>query len=402
MATMAKQPAAGVIPSEQQVLDTVRSLLPWLREMDAESEKQGRCPEDVAARLKAEGLFNILKPKAWGGWEMSIQTALEAVRLMASASPSIAWVAALMVIHNWEIALVDPRVAEEIWGPQPDALISSSYAPFGKAEKVDGGYIVNGAWAWSSGCDLCDWVVVGVMFPADNSFGAEQKVMIVPRTDYTIDQASWQMAGMQGSGSKTVVIKDAFVPEWRVHNVMESFEGHNPGNATFDAPIYKVPFGALFAWSLATLCIGMAEGAIDLYVGAMRKRRHAYDGKPVALDPHTQLKLGEAVAMANAALATQQKDLADMMAYIHRDGAIPKSARIAYKSNAAFAARMATDALTKVVKAAGGSAFALSNQLQRMFRDIHTGSNHAFINPDRGASNHGAFLLTDEIHDFVI
>ena len=160
--------------------------------------------------------------------------------------------------------------------------------------------------------------------------------------------------------------------------------------------------GALFAWSLACLCIGMAEGAIDLYVGAMRKRRHAYDGKPVALDPHTQLKLGEAVAMANAALATQQKDFAEMMAYIHRDGAIPKSARIGYKSNAAFAARMATDALTKVVKAAGGSAFSLSNQLQRMFRDIHTGSNHAFINPDRGASNHGAFLLADEILDFVI
>jgi len=210
------------------------------------------------------------------------------------------------------------------------------------------------------------------------------------------------MAGMQGSGSKTVVIKDAFVPEYRVHNVMESFEDHNPGNATFTADIYKVPFGAAFAWTLASLCIGMAEGAIDLYVGAMRKRRHAYDGKPLARDPHTQLKLGEAVAMTNAALATQQKDLAEMMEFIHCDGVIPKSARIAYKSNAAFSARMATDALTKVVKAAGGSAFALSNQLQRMFRDIHTGSNHAFINPDRGASNHGAFLLSDEILDFVI
>jgi 3-hydroxy-9,10-secoandrosta-1,3,5(10)-triene-9,17-dione monooxygenase len=370
--------------------------------MDAEAERLGRCPDAVVEILHAEGVFNILKPKQWGGWEMSVQTALDVVRLVASASPSIAWVIGLMVIHNWEIALVDPRVAEEIWGQKPNALISSSYAPFGKAEKVEGGYIVNGSWAWSSGCDLCDWVVVGVMFPADNAFGAVQKVMIVPRTDYTIDQESWKMAGMQGSGSKTVIIKDAFVPEWRVHDVMESFEGHNPGNATFTSPIYKVPFGALFAWSLATLCIGMAEGAIGLYVDGMRKRRHAYDGKPLSVDPHTQLKLGEAVAMVNAAHATQMKDLAEMMGYILRDGAIPKSARIAYKNNAAFAARLATDGLTKVVKAAGGSAFALSNQLQRMFRDIHTGSNHAFINPDRGAANYGAFLLTDEIRDFVI
>lgn len=262
--------------------------------------------------------------------------------------------------------------------------------------------MVNGARAWSSGCDVCSWVVVGVMFPAENRFGVVQKVMIVPRSDYTIDQGSWQMAGMQGSGSKTVVIKDAFVPEWRVHDVMESFECHNPGNATFTSPIYKVPFGALFAWTLATLCIGMAEGALELYADTMRNRRHAYDGKPLAVDPHTQLKLGEAAAMVNAARATQIKDFAEMMDFIERDGAIPFDARIAYKSNAAYAARLAADGLTRVVKAAGGNAFNLSNQLQRMFRDIHTGSNHAFINPDRGAANHGLFLLTGEIGDFVI
>lgn len=392
----------GVGPTEAEMIERARELLPYVRSMDAESEKLGRCPEEVAEKMRAAGFFDMLKPKAYGGYEMSPQVALDVIRLLASASPSIAWVAALMVIHNWEIALLDPRVAEEIWGKNPDALISSSYAPFGKAEPVEGGYIVNGAWAWSSGADLCDWVVVGVMFPADNHFGAIQKVMIVPRTDYTIDQESWQMAGMQGSGSKTVVIKDAFVPEWRVHDVSESFEGHNPGNATFTSPIYKVPFGALFAWSLATLCTGMAQGAIGLYTEMMRNRRHAYDGKPMARDPYAQLKLGEAAAMANAAQATQQKDFAEMMAYIERDGAIPKEARIAYKSNAAFAARLATDGLTKVVKAAGGSAFKLSNQLQRMFRDIQTGSNHAFINPDRGAANHGWFLMSGEIDDFVI
>lgn len=389
-------------PSEADMIERARAMLPAIRERDAEAERLGRCPDDVTVMMREAGFFEMLKPAAYGGYEMSPQAVLEVIRLLASASPSIAWVGALMIIHNWEIALLDPRVAEEIWGKTPGALISSSYAPFGKAEPVEGGYLVNGSWAWSSGCDLCDWVVVGVMFPADNHFGAIQKVMIVPRADYTIDQDSWQMAGMQGSGSKTVVIKDAFVPEWRVHDVSESFEGQNPGNATFTSSIYRIPFGALFGWSLATLCIGMAEGAIGLYVDMMRERRHAYDGKPIARDPLIQLKLGEAVAMANAALAVQQKDFAEMMRYIDTEGAIPKSARIAYKSNAAFAARLATDALTKVIKAAGGSAFKLSNQLQRMFRDIHTGSNHAFINPDRGAANHGWFLLSGEIDDFVI
>ena len=284
----------------------------------------------------------------------------------------------------------------------PGHFSAEIYTPFGKAEKVEGGYKVNGSWAWSSGCDSCNWVVVGVLFPADNQFGVVQKVMVLPRSDYTIDQGSWDMAGMQGSGSKTVVIKDAFVPEWRVHDVMESFEGRNPGSATFTSPIYKVPFGAIFAWSLATLCIGMAEGAIEHYAGYMRNRQHAYDGKSMAVDPYTQQKLGEAAAMVSAARGSQMKDFTEMLEYVHKDEPIPHSARIAYKSNAAFAARLATDALTKVVKAAGGSAFAKTNPLQRLFRDIHTGSNHAFINPDRGAANHGLFLLTGQINDFVI
>jgi 3-hydroxy-9,10-secoandrosta-1,3,5(10)-triene-9,17-dione monooxygenase len=391
-----------VIPTEAEMIERVRAMLPYFRSMDAECEALGRCPDEVEAKLREGRFFEMLKPKAYGGYEMSLTTAMEVVRLLASASPAIAWVAALLIIHNWEIALVDPRVAEEIWGNDPDATISSSYAPFGKAEKVEGGYRVNGSWAWSSGCDACTWAVVGVMFPADNQFGVVQKVMIIPRSDYTIDQNSWDMAGMQGSGSKTVIVKDAFVPEWRVHDVMESFEGRNPGSETFTAPIYKVPFGAIFAWSLATLCIGMAEGAIELYADHMRKRHHAYNGKAMALNPYTQLKLGEAAAMVSAARGSQMKDFGEMLEYVSRSEPIPHSARIAYKSNAAFAARLATDALTKVIKAAGGSAFNRSNQLQRLFRDIHTGSNHAFINPDRGAANHGRFLLTGQIADFVI
>lgn len=391
-----------IIPSEAEMVERARAMLPYVRSMDAESERLGRCPEEVESKLREAHFFEILKPKAYGGYEMSLTTAMEVVRLLATASPAIAWVAALLIIHNWEIALVDPRVAEEIWGSNPNATISSSYAPFGKAEKVEGGYKVNGSWAWSSGCDVCTWVVVGVMFPADNQFGVVQKVMIIPRTDYTIDQGSWDMAGMQGSGSKTVIVKDAFVPEYRVHDVMESFEGRNPGSATFTAPIYKVPFGAIFAWSLATLCIGMAEGAIEQYTDYMRKRHHAYDGKSMAVDPFTQQKLGEAAAMVSAARGSQMRDFSDMLDFVSRGEPIPHGARIAYKSNAAFSARLATEALTKVIKAAGGSAFNRANQLQRMFRDIHTGSNHAFINPDRGAANHGLYLLTGQIADFVI
>lgn len=391
------------VPSLETLLALADEMVPYIREQDPVAEQLGRVPDAVIAAFREAGFLDMLKPALWGGYEMHPQDALQVVMKIAGASTAIAWVLGLLVIHNWEVALVNPRLAEDIWGENPNALISSSYAPFGKAEPVDGGYRLSGRWPWSSGCDACQWVVVGVIFPdAESEFGVTQKVMFVPRGDYSIDADSWQMAGLMGTGSRDVVIDDVFVPEHRVHNIMESYYDNNPGAGTFPSDTFKYSFGNVFAWTLAAVVIGAGEGAVELFRNMMAAKKHAYSGAEVKFDPFTQQRLGEAVAMLYSVRASMEKDFAEMKATIEQGEKIDKGRRMFFKWNAAFGARKANEAITLVMNSAGGNAFRLSNSLQRIFRDVQTGTNHQFINPDKGASNYGLYLLSGQIPDFVI
>lgn len=54
-------------------------------------------------------------------------------------------------------------MAAEIWADDVDTWMASPYAPQGVAKPVDGGYLFNGRWQFSSGTDHCDWIILGAM-----------------------------------------------------------------------------------------------------------------------------------------------------------------------------------------------------------------------------------------------
>ena len=124
-------------------------------------------------------------------------------------------------MHPYQLAYADPRVAEEIWADDVDTWIASPYAPQGVAKPVDGGYIFNGRWQFSSGTDHCDWIFLGAMHRrrrrADPMMPPQMLHMILPRKDYEIVEDSWDVVGLRGTGSKDVIVKDAFVPDYRDH-----------------------------------------------------------------------------------------------------------------------------------------------------------------------------------------
>lgn len=226
--------------------------------------------------------------------------------------------------------------------------------------------------------------------------------MTIPRKDYEVDQNSWHMAGMQGSGSKDVVMNNAFVPEYRHHNVTDGyFKNIRPGKDAFTAKTYRYPFGTVFGWALASVLIGAAQGTLDLYIEAAKTKRHAFSGQEAKQDPFNQQRIGEAAAMIHAAKAVMKADFAEMSAAIDADGTVAKDRRALYKWDLVFHARAAAQAVTKMIEAAGGGSFALDNELQRFLRDTQAARNHAYLNPDKGAANYGWFLLTGIILDFA-
>jgi 3-hydroxy-9,10-secoandrosta-1,3,5(10)-triene-9,17-dione monooxygenase len=146
-------------------LAAIDALLPELRSRAAEVEQRGMVPNDIIRSLTAAGVFRALQPRQWGGWELDFATYYEGMIRLASACTSTGWVASVVGVHPWHAALFAPEAQHELWGDNPDAMMSTSLAPVGQVERMDGGYRLTGRWPFSSGVDHCGWVVLGGTAP---------------------------------------------------------------------------------------------------------------------------------------------------------------------------------------------------------------------------------------------
>ncbi|ORB33254.1 monooxygenase, partial [Mycolicibacterium porcinum] len=207
------------------VLAGVDELLPLLRERAQETEDLRKLPDANVKALEDIGFFKLLQPEQWGGLQCDPTIYCEAVRRLASACGSTGWVAGVLAVHNWHLALFDQQAQEDVWGDDPSVRVSSSYAPMGAGHAVDGGYLVSGSWQWSSGSAHATWAFLGGPVIKDGrpvDFGS----FLIPISDYKIDDV-WNVVGLRGTGSDTVVVKDAFVPKHR----FLSYKAMNDGTA---------------------------------------------------------------------------------------------------------------------------------------------------------------------------
>ena len=145
----------------QSVLAGIDDLLPQIRERAQATEDLRRLPDETVQELEDVGFFTLLQPEQWGGLQCDPTLFYEAVRRLASACGSTGWVSSIIGVHNWHLALFDQQAQEEVWGEDPKTRVSSSYAPMGAGVVTDGGYLVNGSWNWSSGCDHATWAFLG-------------------------------------------------------------------------------------------------------------------------------------------------------------------------------------------------------------------------------------------------
>ena len=195
----------------EDLLDRARSLAPGIRDRAFAAEQARRVPEETIEELKAAGLFRALQPARYGGHEVDPQVFMEAAMIIGAACGSTGWVYSVVGVHNWQLGLMPKQAQDDVWGEDPDVLISSSYTPRGKVDIVDGGYRLSGRWSFSSGSDHCQWAILGGV--ATEEDGTVRRLcFLLPRTDYTIDDV-WNVVGLRGSGSNDVVVEDAFVPE---------------------------------------------------------------------------------------------------------------------------------------------------------------------------------------------
>ena len=380
------------------LIEAARALAPALAERVAEADALRRVPDATIADFRDAGFFRMLQPARWGGLEVEPRTFFDVQMTIGAACASSAWVLGVVAVHAWQLALFPLAAQEEVWGADRAALISSSYAPTGKVTRVDGGFRISGRWSFSSGCDHCQWVFLGGMVPGD---APEMRTFLVPRRDYRIED-NWHVVGLKGTGSKDIVVEDAFVPEHRTHRLIDGFKRSSPGNEVNPAPLYRLPFGQIFVRSVSTTAIGIAQGALDAYRRNTASRIAASDGAKVALDPSAQAVAAHAAAAIEDLRATLHRNFEELMGQAARGEEMPLERRLKFRLDSSLAVARAVEVVDALFTESGGRAIFLGSPLLRCFLDVHAARAHYANNPEKPGRNFGGVLLGQKNADFFV
>ena len=374
---------AGMTPEEY--LERVRSLLPALSERARRTEELRRLPDETFADFQEQGLLRALQPKRYGGYELDPGVFYRAVTEVAAVCGSSGWIFGVLGAHNWHLGILSPQVQEDVWGKDDSAQLCTSIAPTGTVERVAGGFRLSGRWSFSSGCDFCQWVVLGgVAPPLEPDAPPDARVFLVPRADYRIED-NWHVTGLCGTGSKDIVVDEALVPEYRTHSFMDAFHLRHPGTAVNDAPLYRLPFAIVFRYGITAPVIGAALGAFNAFREQSRRRINLNTRASVAEDPFIQHRLAESAAEIGAARDRMLAIFGEMMDCARAGRDIPLEARARYRWDAGKAIDWSVKAADRVFEASGGHGLFLDNPIQRAWRDVHAMRAHASNNPEAAA-----------------
>ncbi len=356
------------------------------------NERLGKLDDRATEVLREAGVIKMLQPAKYDGAEAHPAEFAETVMEVASCDGSTGWVAGVVGVHPWEMAMADPRVQEEIWGENTDTWIASPYAPMGVLKPVDGGYLFTGHWQFSSGTDHCDWIFLGGFLGDDEGNVAQPPQsyhVILPRSDYEIVEDSWDVVGLCGTGSKDVVVRDAFVPSYRVIPFSTMLDGSAPKDAGLENPAYHVPFTTTFPLGITSAVIGICEGALAHHMAYQRKRVQI-TGTKIKDDPYVLSAMSEAAAEIHASRTALIDNVSRIYDQVAAGEEVSFGQRAVSRRTQVAAAWRAVRAMDEGVARSGGNGMRMDNPIQRFWRDGHMGMAHAIHVP--GAVFHASAL----------
>lgn len=376
-------------PESRKVLDGVQDLLPALRERAQKAEDLRRVPEESIAQLQETGFFRLLQPQRYDGFEANPIDFYTAVKMVGSACGSTGWVASIVGVHPWHLALFSEQAQDEVWAEKPDTRISSSYAPMGKAKVVEGGYRLTGRWSFSSGCDHATWVFVGGPALDDDGKMVDFCTYLLPLGDYRIDDV-WDTVGLRGSGSNDIIVEDVFIPAHRALSFMSMSKTDCPGHQVNTSALYKLPWGTVHPSTITAPIIGMAQGAYDAHVEHQGKRvRAAYAGEKSKEDPFAKVRIAEAASEIDAAWLQLTRNLEEELELLKAGKEIPMSLRLRARRDQVRGTGRSIEAIDRLFENSGGRALASGTPIQRFWRDAHAGRVHAANDPERAYTMFG-------------
>ncbi|GAA4121709.1 acyl-CoA dehydrogenase family protein [Nocardioides fonticola] len=374
----------AVSPHASDVFAKIAERAEEIAALGPVNEALGRLDDQAAKILRDVGVIKMLQPAAYGGYESHPREWAEATMAVAAQDGATGWICGIVGVHPWEMAFADPRVQEEIWGEDHEVWVGSPYAPMGVLKPVDGGYEFSGRWQFSSGTDHCDWLFLGALMGDKDGvplLDPPQLIhVLLPRSDYTIVEDSWDVVGLKGTGSKDIIVEKAFIPDYRTITYTSLVDGSAWRDRGLTNPTYQMPFSAIFPLGITSAVIGMAEGALAHHL-AYQKGRVQITGRKVKDDPYVMYAVADAAAEIHASRVTLLDGVSQMYDAVAAGKEYEFGERSLSRRNQVAAAWRAVRAVDEIVARSGGNGMRMDHPLQRFWRDVHMGLTHAIHVP---------------------
>jgi 3-hydroxy-9,10-secoandrosta-1,3,5(10)-triene-9,17-dione monooxygenase len=376
-----------------ELIGRARDLVPAIAARAGRADELRRLPDETHDDLVDAGLYRLYQPRRYGGYECDFALQIDIAAELGRGCGSTAWVHSILASHSWVQGMMTGRCQDEVWGDTPNVVIASANPTRGvRMDEVDGGYLLDGKWSFSSGVDHCDWTHFNILVPRRDA-PAEHIFVAAPKSDYAVLD-DWYANGLRGTGSKSLVVKELFVPEYRAIRSHACIGGPTPGSAVNPGPLYRLPLFALFGKGIVGPAVGIARGAFETVVDGMRKARTSIStGSKLSDQSTVQVRLAEAAAEIEFAWTRLVADCNEATE-IAADGRMPDlSERVRWRRNDAYAANLCVRAAERLYPLLGANLLAEENPVQRHWRDVHAVCAHIALTWDVQGANWGGVLF---------
>lgn len=377
----------------RDLLARAAELVPLLRANAERTERERRIPEENLAALREAGLLRLSLPRAYGGYELGMRALLRICAELGRGCGSTSWVTTLLNTNLYTTAFFPEQAQAEVFGADPDVILSGVILGSSvQLKAVEGGYLLSGQWSFATGCLHAAWAVLGRVPTGDDESHA---AALVPMSDLLV-RDTWQVAGMVGTGSNTLVAEGVFVPRHRV----VVFD-----RAVTDLELAEAPDAAgwqdqgtrraVLIIGIVAPLLGLAQQAFELVQASLTNGRQiAYSSYRDAREsPSTQLALARAAQLIDSSWLHALRSATELDDAETDRTVLDRYRQVRIHTDAGYIAQQCRAAVDILLDVNGAGSFADARPLQRVWRDIEVASRHGIINPMMAQESLGRLLV---------
>ncbi|WP_051174945.1 acyl-CoA dehydrogenase family protein [Nocardia exalbida] len=370
------------------VVKRAHELAPRLRERIAETEQMRYLPEATMRDGVECGIFSLLLPRELGGAGGGVREFVDVLRALAGGDPSAAWTMAFFAAHNYMLARWPEGIQRQVFADGPQ-LVAIAVNPPGRAERVAGGYKLSGRWGYCSGVLNADWVQLAGRIEGEN----ELRLFMLARDQVEVPD-TWHMAGMKGTGSNDVIVREQFVAEAFSLDLGTAPGRDNPGAELYPEPLYTYDVRDLLVFLVPSLLLGAAETIVDDYRSRLDTRRAAYSGQLTGDTATGQVRYARAFSQLRSAQAVLDAAVRTTESANAATGErLGDELRAQLKLDCLSIGRLAAEAIRLAVRGSGAAIYRTSDHTQHFLRDVDVMLAHLTIDEDGILTQAGRILL---------